>query len=178
MHFGYVLLLLFLDGNLAMNSHSFELIKSLELVSCVLGWRWSLDIIITDNIWRVLRTWTERTLESNAGRSETVKGEQSNCSKSYTTACFCDTPRTDKEPHSQEKHTEGKGGENDQGEEAQQGHVVCPKCGRLRRQKLAESQVVVCVQLLGKFKIVLFNFEVVLYYTFEQITRKLKVVPY
>ena len=177
MHFGYVLLLLFLDGTLAMDSHSFELIKSLELLSCVLGWRWSLDIVIIDNIWRVLRTWTERTLESNAARSETAKGEQSNCSKSYTTACFCENcVRTDKKPHSQEKHTEGKGGENDQGEEAEQGHVVCPKCGRLRRQKLAESQVVVCVQLLGKFKIVLFNFEVILYYTFEQIHKK--VVPY
>ena len=177
MHFGYVLLLLFLDGTLAMDSHSFELIKSLELLSCVLGWRWSLDIVITDNIWRVLRTWTERTLESNATRSETVKGEQSNFSKSYTTACFCENcVRTDKKPHSQEKHTEGKGGENDQGEEAEEGHVVCPKCGRLRRQKLAESQVVVCVQLLGKFKIVLFNFAVVLCYTFEQIHKK--VVPY
>lgn len=141
-----------------MDSHSFELIKSLELLSCVLGWRWSLDILIIDNLWRVIRTWTERTVEANAIRSETVKGEQSNCNETYTTACFCHTPRVDKKPASQEKHMGGEGGENDQGGEAEQGHEACPKCGRLRRQKLAESQVVVCVQLLGKFKNVLVNF--------------------
>lgn len=157
MHLVYVLLLLlFLDGSLAMDRHSFELIKSLELLSCVLGWRWSLDIVIIDNIWRVLQTWTERTVEANATRSETVKGEESNCNETNTTACFCHTPRVG--ISSQEKHMGGEGGENDQGEEAEQCHEVCPKCGRLRRQKLVESHVVVCVQLLGKFKNLLFNF--------------------
>ena len=148
--------------------HSFELIKSLELLSCILGWQWSLKVIITDNIWRILETWatkasdielncsTERTAPTASSINEqtvTVKADDGN-SEGRNSTCCCLTSIHDSVSQNLPGQEELKGGEgraSDQGGDGGRGHEICSKCGKLRKQRLEESHIVVCIQLLGEF---------------------------
>ena len=109
---------------------SFEVVKALELLSCVLGWQWTLNELIINNVWQILKSWADK--ETNDKPTKDVSeaesasnGEQSEVFEtgdSRNSTCRC--------------------------EEALE---ICSKCGKLTGSRLQESQIVLCIQLLGRF---------------------------
>ena len=150
--------------------HSFELVKSLQLLSCVLGWQWTVNNLIIDNIWRILETWAGGVSndEMNCSRDVTApttaqsgipKADENSLTRGKST-CFCQTssdenvsrnlPRVgvteDKEARENAKQICG-----------EEGREICSRCGKLTQGRLAESQIIVCIQLLGMFVVRLFD---------------------
>ena len=48
------------------------MVKSLELLSCVLGWKWTLNTLIINNIWEILKTWASEETNSGVNLSSTA----------------------------------------------------------------------------------------------------------
>jgi len=74
---------------MVLDRHSFEVAKSLELLSCVLGWQWTLNEVIVNNVWQILKSWAEKERRDEP----TTNGSQphaTSCSQENTvSACFC-----------------------------------------------------------------------------------------
>ena len=159
--------LFYLDGNMVADQVSFELVKSLELLCCVLGWQWTMNDLIIDNIWRIVATWTGLAdsdevdcltemaplVTASTGKQNGIVQKDEDSFARAKSNCRCQTSNDENvctELPSFEvingKETKEKN-QMDVGE----GCEVCQKCGQLKKQRLAESQIVVCIQLLGRF---------------------------
>ena len=146
--------------------HSFELVKSLELLSCVLGWQWTMNELII-RIWRILETWassepnndtncsadvTEPTTASVGGQNEIVKADQRRSTK-RTLICCCQASADKSEsvcrelPNAGVTEDKGVSGNDQLGGDG--GREICLQCGKLTKDRLAESHIVMCIQLLG-----------------------------
>jgi len=154
------------DGTLVADRHSFELVKSLELLSCVLGWQWTMNELII-RIWRILETWassepnndtncsadvTEPTTASVGGQNEIVKADQRRSTK-RTLICCCQASADKSESDCRELPnagvTEDKGVSGNDQLGGDGGREICLQCGKLTKDRLAESHIVMCIQLLG-----------------------------
>lgn len=155
------------DGSLVADQVSFELVKSLELLCCVLGWQWAMNDLIIDNIWRILDTWTgladsgdvdcltkmaPLVTASTDKQNGIVKKDGDIFARAIST-CRCQTSNDENvctELPSLEVINGMETKENNQvdvGEECE----VCRKCRQLKKHRLVESQIVICIQLLGRF---------------------------
>ena len=45
-----------------MGDKAFEVVKCLELLATLLGWRWTNDILIREHLWSILREWKTKIL--------------------------------------------------------------------------------------------------------------------
>ena len=149
---------------MVLDRHSFEVVKSLELLSCVLGWQWTLNEVIVNNVWQILKSWAE-----NEGRDEpTTNGSQphaASCSEENTvSACFCSDLNVSREVSSvtvlADERTSDRSGFRTAGENKEERNQavgedevpeICSKCGKLTGRRLPESQAVLSIQLLGTF---------------------------
>ena len=149
---------------MVLDRHSFEVVKSLELLSCVLGWQWTLNEVIVNNVWQILKSWaeTERRDEPTTNGSQP---HAASCSEENTvSACLCGDFNVSKEVSSvnvladertsdrsglrtaeEKKEERNRGGGDDEVPE------ICSKCGKLTGRRLPESQAVLSIQLLGTF---------------------------
>jgi len=149
---------------MVLDRHSFEVVKSLELLSCVLGWQWTLNEVIVNNVWQILKSWAEKERRDEP----TTNGSQphaASCSQENTvSACFCSDFNVSKEVSSvtvlADKETSSRSGFRTAGEKKEERNQaggedevpeICSKCGKLTRRGLPESQAVLCIQLLGTF---------------------------
>lgn len=164
----YVLFSL-LEGRFVLDSYSFETVKSFELLSCVLGWQWTLTDLILNHIWQILRSWAEKEAESSrTGERETASvGEHSQglgLGEFSKATCVClmvtdkdknsdfskAMPRvfsTEDEITSKENTSMTTGGK----EGGKKPFEICLKCGNSTETRLPESRIVLCIHLLGKF---------------------------
>ena len=142
--------------------HSFELVKSLQLLSCVLGWQWTLINLIIDKIWRILETWASGVSDDEIDCSTDVTTPVSvqnalvkaygSCLTRRKSTCCCQTssgqnvcrklPRVGVVEVKEAR-------ENAEPKDGEEGREICSKCGKLTQGRLPESQIVVCIQLLG-----------------------------
>lgn len=147
---------------------SFELIKSLELLCCVLGWQWAMNDLIIDNIWRILDTWTgladsgdvncltkiaPLVTTSTDKQNGIVKKDEDIFARAISTCC-CQTSNDENVCGTELPSLEVINGMKTKGNnqmDVGEGGEVCRKCGQLKKHRLAESQIVVCIQLLGRF---------------------------
>lgn len=53
--------ILLLDGNPVLGFGLYEVVKALELVTCVLGWAWLNNILVRGYLWDILACWVTRT---------------------------------------------------------------------------------------------------------------------
>ena len=125
---------------MVLDRHSFEVVKSLELLSCVLGWQWTLNELIINNVWQILKGWAGKETSSepkkNISEPETAFiGEQSRQS-----TCGCHDSTTARERKEGNNHLGNK-----------EALEVCSNCGKLAGTRLTESQIILCVQVLGTF---------------------------
>ena len=143
-----------LDGTLVADRHSFELLKSLELLSCVLGWPWVFNELIINNIWRILQKWAdeepvamkrdEDTLtigepNENLEINQSLSTRKSDVYGFHTTSvrsvgCHTTSVRS-MERKADELNCE----------------IVREMCSNCRHvtARLPESQIILCIQLLG-----------------------------
>ena len=148
--------------------HSFELVKSLELLSCVLGWQWTVNELIINGIWTILETWAngasneemggsadgpESATASMSKQSDIVQaGQSSSTGRNVTCCCQTSSNESIGKTVLSVGEIEGKGAcESDQlGSEG--GREICSDCGQLTKHRLAESRIIVCIQLLGMYR--------------------------
>ena len=132
-----------LDGTLVADRHSFELLKSLELLSCVLGWPWVFNELIIKNIWRILQKWTDeepvamKRDEDAVTISEPNESLEINQSLSTRKSDFYGC-------HTSVRSVERKADELNSGIPGE----MCSNCGKVT-DRLPESQIILCIQLLG-----------------------------
>ena len=134
-----------LDGTLVADRHSFELLKSLELLSCVLGWPWVFNELIIKNIWRILQKWADEESvvikrdEDTVTISEPNENLEINQSlstrKSDVYGCHTTSVRS----------VERKADELN----CEIAREMCSNCGHVTAVRLPESQIILCIQLLG-----------------------------
>ena len=144
-----------LDGTLVADRHSFELLKSLELLSCVLGWPWVFNELIINNIWRILQKWADEepvamkrdedtltigepneNLEINQSLS-TRKSDVYGCHTTSVRSVGCHTTSV--------RSMERKADELN----CEIAREMCSNCGHVTAVRLPESQIILCIQLLG-----------------------------
>ncbi|PFX30553.1 hypothetical protein AWC38_SpisGene4632 [Stylophora pistillata] len=162
------------EGRLVLDSYSFEIVKSIELLSCVLGWQWTLNDLIVNDIWQILRSWAEKEEESSrTGERETASGGEHNQGleldeiRRSTCVCLLVTDK-DKNPDffkvipsifsaeddrvTKENNymaTGDKEGGKKPSTDDKEMCSVCPKCGKSTGIRLPESHIVLCIHLLG-----------------------------
>lgn len=133
-----------LDGSLVADRLSFELLKSLELLSCVLGWPWVFNELIIKNIWRILQKWADEEPVSMQRDEDTVTvGEQNESleiiqspSTRKSDICGCQTTSV--------RSVERKADELNSGIVRE----MCSNCGKVTARRPG-SQIILCIQLLG-----------------------------
>ena len=153
-----------LDSSVVLDRHSFELVKSLELLSCILGWQWTLNELIVNNVWQILKSWAEKETSDELTTNGTQPQAASSNEENRVSVCRCcdfnisnrvssvtvlaDEGTSDKSGFTtiEEKKEERNrvGGEEEVPE-------IWSKCGKLTGSRLPESQAVLCIQLLGTF---------------------------
>ena len=143
-----------LDGTLVADRHSFELLKSLELLSCVLGWPWVFNELIINNIWRILQKWADEEPVAMKRDEDTVNigepNENLEINQSLSTRksdiCGCHTTSV----RSVGCHTTSVRSVERKDDELNSGILgeMCSNCGKVTA-RLPESQIVLCIQLLG-----------------------------
>lgn len=165
-----------LEGRFVLDSYSFEIVKSFELLSCVLGWQWTLTDLILNHIWQILRSWAEKEAESSrTGERETAsvgehsqglglgefskatcvclmvtdKDKNSDFSKAMPRVFSTEDEITSKENTSMT--TGGKEGGKKPFTDEKEVCGICLKCGNSTETRLPESRIVLCIHLLGKF---------------------------
>ena len=120
--------------------------------------------LIIDNIWRILETWTGGVSndEMDCSRDVTapttalsgiVKADENSWTSGKSTCC-CQTSRDETVSRNlpRVEVTEDKEArENAEQISGEEGREICSRCGKLTQGRLAESQIVVCIQLLGMF---------------------------
>ena len=132
-----------LDGTLVADRHSFELLKSLELLSCVLGWPWVFNELIIKNIWRILQKWADeepvamKRDEDAVTISEPNESLEINQSLSTRKSDFYGC-------HTSVRSVERKADELNSGILGE----MCSNSGKVT-DRLPESQIILCIQLLG-----------------------------
>lgn len=149
---------------MVLDRHSFEVVKSLELLSCVLGWQWTLNELIVNNVWQILKSWAEKERRDEP----TPNGSQphaASCSEENTlSACVCSDFNVSREVSSvavlADEGTSDRSGFRTASEKNEERNRVggedevpkiCSKCGKLSGRRLPESRPVLCIQLLGTF---------------------------
>ena len=129
----------------------------------MLGWQWTLNELIINNIWQILKSWADKKANDEptndiSGGETVFIGEQDR-----EPTCCCNDYNVSREKSNasvstNEEANDGKslstaeenGQKNNQlGDEKVLD--VCSKCGKLTRIMLPESQTVLCLQLLGTF---------------------------
>ena len=133
-----------LDGTLVADRHSFELLKSLELLSCVLGWPWVFNELIINNIWRILQKWADEEPVAMKRDEDTLTIGEPNenleifhsPSTRKSDICGCQTTSV--------RSVERKADELNSGILSE----MCSNCGKVTA-RLPESQIILCIQLLG-----------------------------
>ena len=132
---------------MVLDRHSFEIVKSLELLSCVLGWQWTLNELIINNIWQTLKSWADK--KANDEPTNDISGGETCCFNDYNVS----REKSNVAVSTNQEANDGKSLSS--AEEKEEGDAkvldVCSKCGKLTRIRLPESQTVLCVQLLGTF---------------------------
>ena len=142
---------------MVLDRYSFELVKSLELLSCVLGWRWTLNELIVNNVWQILKSWADNETTDRSETETTSSGEQDRMS-----TCCCHELNVSSEVSSvtvlADEGTSDESGfkiagkkkeERNRMEGEEEASEICSKCGKLTGTRLPESQIVLCIQLLG-----------------------------
>ena len=154
-----------LGGSLVLDRHSFQVVKSLELLSCVLGWEWTLNDLIVKNVWQILKSWAEKETRNELTTNGLQLQAASSSEENRLSACCCGDFIVSSEVSSvtvlADEGTNGRSGFTTTGEEKEGGNQVggeevpeiCPKCGKLTGSRLPESQAVLCIQLLGTFTV-------------------------
>ena len=154
-----------LDGTLVADRHSFELLKSLELLSCVLGWPWVFNELIINNIWKILQKWADEepvamkrdedtvtisepneNLEINQSLS-TRKSDVCGCHTTSVRSVGCHTTSV----RSVGCHTTSVRSMERKADElnCEIAREMCSNCGHVTAVRLPESQIILCIQLLG-----------------------------
>ena len=127
-----------LDGTLVADRHSFELLKSLELLSCVLGWPWVFNELIIENIWRILQKWADEEPVAMKRDEDAVarKSDVCGCHTTSVRSVGCHTTSVRSVERNADELNSGILGE------------MCSNCGKVTA-RLPESQIILCIQLLG-----------------------------
>ena len=147
---------------MVLDGQSFELIKSLELLSCVLGWQWTLNEVIVNNVWQILKSWAEKETRDEPTANESQQQAASSSEENRGSSCCCRDFNVSREVSSvtvTEEEKSERSGFITVGEEKEERNRVgggelpeiCSKCGKLMGSRLPESQAVLCIQLLGAF---------------------------
>ena len=147
---------------MVLDGQSFELIKSLELLSCVLGWQWTLNEVIVNNVWQILKSWAEMKTRDEPTANELQPQAASSSEENRGSSCCCRDFNVSREVSSVtvvEEEKSKRSGFITVGEEKEERNRVgggelpeiCSKCGKLMGSRLPESQAVLCIQLLGAF---------------------------
>ena len=147
---------------MVLDGQSFELIKSLELLSCVLGWQWTLNEVIVNNVWQILKSWAEMKTRDEPTANESQPQAASSSEENRGSSCCCRDFNVSREVSSvtvTEEEKSERSGFITVGEEKEERNRVgggelpeiCSKCGKLMGSRLPESQAVLCIQLLGAF---------------------------
>ena len=147
---------------MVLDGQSFEVIKSLELLSCVLGWQWTLNEVIVNNVWQVLKSWAEMETRDEPTANELQPQAASSSEENRGSSCCCRDFNVSREVSSvtvTEEEKSERSGFITVGEEKEERNRVgggelpeiCSKCGKLMGSRLPESQAVLCIQLLGAF---------------------------
>ena len=147
---------------MVLDTQSFEVIKSLELLSCVLGWQWTLNELIVNNVWQILKSWAEKETRDEPTANESQPQAASSSEENRGSSCCCRDFNVSREVSSvtvAEKEKSERSGFITVGEEKEERNRVggeelpeiCSKCGKLTGSRLPESQAVLCIQLLGAF---------------------------
>ena len=148
---------------MVVDGHSFEVIKSLELLSCVLGWQWTLNEVIVNSVWQILKSWAEKETRDESTANESQQQAASSSEEIRGSACCCRDFNVPSEFSSvtvlAEEETSDRSGFITVGKEKEERNRVggeafpeiCSKCGKLMGSRLPESQAVLCIQLLGTF---------------------------
>ena len=147
---------------MVLDGQSFEVIKSLELLSCVLGWQWTLNEVIVNNVWQVLKSWAEMETRDEPTANELQPQAASSSEENRGSSCCCRDFNVSREVSSVtvvEEEKSKRSGFITVGEEKEERNWVgggelpeiCSKCGKLMGSRLPESQAVLCIQLLGAF---------------------------
>ena len=147
---------------MVLDGHSFEVIKSLELLSCVLGWQWTLNELIVNNVWQILKSWAEKETRDEPRANESQPQAASSSEENEGSACCCRDFNVSREVSSvsvAEEETSERSDFITMGEEKEERYRVggeelpeiCSKCGKLMGSRLPEFQAVLCIQLLGTF---------------------------
>lgn len=61
------------ESNAPINNLAFETIKSLELISVIMGWKWTNDVLIREIIWPLLKEWKMRVFGKNERTTVDIK---------------------------------------------------------------------------------------------------------
>ena len=147
---------------MVLDGQSFEVIKSLELLSCVLGWQWTLNEVIVNNVWQVLKSWAEMETRDEPTANELQPQAASSSEENRGSSCCCRDFNVSREVSSVtvvEEEKSKRSGFITVGEEKEERNWVgggelpeiCSKCGKLMGSRLPESQAILCIQLLGAF---------------------------
>ena len=147
---------------MVLDGDSFEVIKSLELLSCVLGWQWTLNEVIVNNVWQILKSWAEKETRDEPTANESQQQAASSSEENRGSSCCCRDFNVSREVSSvtvTEEEKSERSGFITVGEEKEERNRVgggelpeiCSKCGKLMGSRLPESQAVLCIQLLGAF---------------------------
>ena len=147
---------------MVLDGDSFEVIKSLELLSCVLGWQWTLNEVIVNNVWQILKSWAEMKTRDEPTANESQPQAASSSEENRGSSCCCRDFNVSREVSSvtvTEEEKSERSGFITVGEEKEERNRVgggelpeiCSKCGKLMGSRLPESQAVLCIQLLGAF---------------------------
>lgn len=137
--------------------------KSLELLSCVLGWQWTLNELIVNNIWQILKSWADKETRDEPTTNGSHPQAAYISEENNVSACCCRNLNVSSAVSSvavlTEKGTSERSGFTTAAETKEKGNSVggeevpeiCSKCGKLTASGLPESQDVLCIQLLGTF---------------------------
>ena len=147
---------------MVLDGDSFEVIKSLELLSCVLGWQWTLNEVIVNNVWQILKSWAEKETRDEPTANESQQQAASSSEENRGSSCCCRDFNVSREVSSvtvTEEEKSERSGFITVGEEKEERNRVgggelaeiCSKCGKLMGSRLPESQAILCIQLLGAF---------------------------
>lgn len=148
---------------MVLDRHSFEVVKSIELLSCVLGWQWTLNELIINIVWQILKTWADKETRDEPTRDVSEQEKASIDEQNRKPTCCCHESNVSRDMSSvtvlaDEDTSDGngfttarqKGKEEDQLGDKEV-REICTKCGKLTGTRLLESKIVLCIQLLGTF---------------------------
>ena len=146
----------------------------------MLGWQWTLNELIVNNIWQILITWADKETTSGSTKDiytpetnprgdrtevlETGEIRKSNCCCQLVTDEDTNSDISKEISSDPVNRDEGTSDEsslttarvNERGKKRLDGEEevlgVCSKCGKFTGTRSPKSQIVPCIQLLGTFK--------------------------